>query len=568
MLGLAAWLAGCSRSPSATPVPPRPDVSRLPAGFARALADAEAKLGDSADGRRARLRLGQLYQANQYDAEARVCYLPLADDTACGAKASYYLGTLALAGDDLADGIRWLEAALRRDPSYVPARLRLADACYKAGCPADAAEAYAAVLREDQRNPYALLATAREKLRLGDNPGALAVLQRLTAADPDFGAGAALYAQLLDGAGDQAQAAAWRDRARAHKDPPAPDPWMDEVMTQCYDIQRLAMIFEDYAKANRVDESLRWLERLEAVDPQHWLVRQIRGLALADRGRLAEAAAEYEAAIAGGGDAGKLYAALVSTLTGLKRYADADAKAIAGLAAAPQSPALLVSVALLRQAEGDVAEAERRLQQARAIEPRNTSACRTLALIWWGRGEQARALPLFEIVMGTDPHDLATRGLVGEYLLQQDRPADAREPLEQAWTLDPKNENIADLLALACLRLGNQEARAGRSPAALAAYDRAIAVRPTRPEALTNKARLCVQLGQFAPAEQALRQLSLVQPENAAVWLALGDVQHAAGHDDDARANWSRVGELARGDAGQNLREAAAQRLRTLTTPR
>lgn len=567
LCGLFFTATGCDPKASAPTLPTRPDLRSFPVSLASAVTEAEAQVGVSAEGARARLQLGQIYQANGFPVEARHCYLPLVADSEEGAKACYYLGILALAADDLEEGRKWLAESLRLAPGHVPAQLRLADACYKSGLVDEAAALHAAVLRQESDNIYAHLATARERLRLGDVAGATRLLRDLTTAHPEFGAGCALFAQVLDRAGDRTGAAAMRERALTRKDPPAPDPWSDEMMKQCYDVQRLAMLFEDYAKAGRVDESLNWLQRLEAVDPNHWLVCQIRAFAFSAKGRLGDAVREYERALAAGGDARRLYPALVGTLTEMQRYAEAEAKAQAGMVAAPGTPALLVAVAQLRRAQGNSVEAERLLSEALAIEPRSASANRSLALIWWDRGEKQKALPLLRVVRETAPSDFVTRGMVGEYLLEQENPAEAVGLLQEAMALAPGNDGIADLLALALLRTGNLSARSGNFAEAVAAYDRAIVVRPGHREALTNKARLCLRLGQFAQAEDALQRLSVQQPDSPSVLMALGDAQHAGDHDERARASWTRALQLAQGAENHNLRNALSTRLQGAVSP-
>lgn len=556
---VGALMSSCARE--AAPLPPRPDLSAFPAGLAAAVTEVETAATARPAQPDARLRLGQLYQANGLAEEARVCYLPLAEHEVHGARASYYLGVLAFADDDLEQGREWLSECVRRAPNYLPAQVRLADATYKAGLVDEAAALYAEILRRDGGNVYAQLATARERLRQGDTVAAKEILTRLTREHPEFGAGSALYAQVLDRAGERAEAARLRARALAHKDPPPPDPWMDEVMQQSFDVQRLAMLFEDYAKAARIDESMVWLRRLEAVAPDHWLVCQIRALAHSRQGRFEDALAEYQRALAAGGDARRLYPALVATLTEMKRYAEAEESARAGLAAAPGSAAMLVAVARLRQARGDTGEAERRLAEALEIEPRNSHANRTLALIWWEQGQKQKALPLLRIVMETDPNDVAMRGMVGEYLLEQGDAQGALAPLEEALSLAPDNEGIADLLALASLRVGNVAARAGKLDEAIAAYDRAAAVRPTQPDALANKARVCLQSGQLGLAEDALRRLLALQPGSASVLVVLGDVQEASGNHDEARATWNKILTLPSAAANPALQAAVKDRL-------
>lgn len=557
-LGLAA--AGCSRAGRVAAPPPRPNLAAQPAALLSAIAAAETLVRDRPDPT-GLMQLGQLYHANGFTDAARSCYSPLSADSAAGAKASYYLADLAAAAGDLEQATQWLNETVRKTPDYLPAQLRLAETRYKSGDAAGAVVIYNTVLQREPANADALLALARERLRTGDAAGAATLLEKLTTTHPNFGAGCALFAQVLEQRGDRARAALMQEKARAHKDPPSPDPWMDEVMAQCFDVRQIAMRLEDGIKSGRVDESMTWLKRLETLAPQHWLVCEVRGLAFAQQGRLDEAVGEYERGISAGGDPRKLFPALVTALTELKRFPEAEARARTGLLAAPHTPALLVALAQLRQRAGETDDAVRLLDEALAVEPRHAEANRARALIWWSQGQPEKALPLLRIVMDAAPGDLATCGMLGQYFLEKGNLDEALPPLERARAIDPKNESIAELLALAHLRSGNRDARAGKFIEALAAYDRALALRPRLAEAYANKAQVCAQLGQFAAAAETLEKLTAVQPDHAQPWLALGDMQRAAGHEQAARASWSKALALLRSGDDPALRAALAQRL-------
>jgi tetratricopeptide (TPR) repeat protein len=172
----------------------------------------------------------------------------------------------------------------------------------------------------------------------------------------------------------------------------------------------------------------------------------------------------------------------------------------------------LVALAQLELRKGDRPAATRLLDDALAIEPRHTAANRARALMWWEQKQPEKAVPLLQVVLETAPSEIAAAGMLGQYFLDQGRPADACRPLEQAHTVDPKNENISELLGLAWLRVGNEHARARGFKPAITAYDRALAVRPNLAEAYVNKAQVCLHLGEAGGAENALRELARVQP--------------------------------------------------------
>lgn len=562
-LGLLAGLSGCRRSaPEA--LAPSQETAAAPAGYRAALAAAELAATRAPAGR---LDLGRLHHANRQFAAARAAYLPLVDDPGLGARACHYLADLAGTEADPGAELHWLRETLHRAPAYVPAALRLAEATAKSGAVAAAAAAFATVLRLDPGNRAARLAQARERLRVGDPAGATVLLEDLIAQHPDSSVAHALLAQLVAARGDEPRAAALRRQAQARKDLPPSDPWLDEVFDHCFDADQLTMRFEDAAKAGRPEETLRWVRRLETVAPRHWLVAQFRGLALEHGGDLAGAAREYQRGLEAGGAPEKLAPPLVHAWQALGRPAEAEAAARAALRAAPHTPALLLPLAELRARAGDFAEAERLLAEVLAFYPRHAAASRQLAPLWWERGDRARARPLLQDAVAADPLDAASRGLLGRLELEAGDAAAAVPPLAEALRLEPASAEISEWLSLAHLRLGNEAARAARWAEAQAAYDRAIAARPTGGEAYANRARLHVRVRAFAAAEESLRPLFAVAPDNPEGLLVLGDIQLATGRAAQARATWTRAAQALADPESPSLREALARRLTALRSP-
>ena len=158
------------------------------------------------------------------------------------------------------------------------------------------------------------------------------------------------------------------------------------------------------------------------------------------------------------------------------------------------------------------------------------------------------------------------RVLLAQYHLERNEPQAAEPPLREAIQLDPDNPEANDLLAMTHLRIGNQEARVGRMREALQNYDLAIAARPALAEAYANKIQVCLQLQDYALAEEAMLRLAALRPANAAIYVSLGDIQNSAGKGAAARASWRRAMELL-GDKDDELRQALLARLQANTTP-
>src|SRR5690606_35782061 len=97
--------------------------------------------------------------------------------------------------------------------------------------------------------------------------------------------------------------------------------------------------------------------------------------------------------------------------------------------------------------------------QALDLDPRHVGAHRVFARLRWEAGRKAEAVEHLETIRRADPTDVSCRGMLGEYLVENQQPADAIAPLNEALLLAPQSEPVRQLLALAHVRTGNQLAR-------------------------------------------------------------------------------------------------------------
>ncbi len=542
------------------PPPSRPDLSTFPAPLTTAIAESETAIRRNPHDATARLKLGQIYHANGFNAEARQCYEPIVAHRPLGAKACYYLANLAELDGDLARESRWLSAALEHDRTYVPAHLLLAATQEKSGHATAAVEQFQAALKLQPANAEALVGLARARLQSGQDLEAEALLQKAAATRAASTANA-LLAQLADRRGDTSAATAYRTKSRAHKDPARNDPWLEELVGVCFDVQRLSLRFEDEVKSGGEEAALATLRRLETIAPEHWLVSRVRALAASQAGRETEAVAHYERALAAGGDPATLYPALIASLVDVQRYAEANTRAQAALKLLPDSPALTVAVANLRLAERKPDEAVQLLRQALTHDRENVAANRALATILWQQGQREAAMEPLEFVRRVAPADVPVRGMLGQYYLEHDDAARAIAPLAEAAANEPSDKDINGLLALAYLRAANQNARAQLFAEAVANYDRAIATQHDLVEAHANKIQVCAYAGWRDRAQQAVAALLALEPRDPAIFLKLGDVERALGNSAEATRFWRRAADLLREQPNAAVRDALTSRL-------
>ena len=134
-------------------------------------------------------------------------------------------------------------------------------------------------------------------------------------------------------------------------------------------------------------------------------------------------------------------------------------------------------------------------------------------------------------------------------LCRQGRFAEAKALLEPLTRVARPDDRVPGLLGAICLQLGDAAAGAGQRAAAIAFYERAIAVRPDHFQAHYNRGVILYQSGQGAAAAASYERALALAPDLAAAHSALGVVQSEAGRHDDALRSHDHAVALAPNDA-------------------
>ncbi len=134
-------------------------------------------------------------------------------------------------------------------------------------------------------------------------------------------------------------------------------------------------------------------------------------------------------------------------------------------------------------------------------------------------------------------------------LCRQGRFAEAKALLEPLTRVARPDERVLALLGAICLQLGDSAAGAGRSAAAIAFYERSIAVRPDHFQAHYNKGVVLYQSGQGAAAAACYEKAIALAPGLAAAHSALGVVASETGAHDAALRSHERAIALAPQDS-------------------
>ena len=216
-----------------------------------------------------------------------------------------------------------------------------------------------------------------------------------------------------------------------------------------------------------------WTHTL-SVTERNYRAHHALGVALEDAGRDAEAAAQYESAVA----IRPTYAEALNNLAGIRAdqgdLAAASQHLTAALAVAPDHPESMATLAVVRARQGRVDEAVRLFQIARDHAPESTSIRNGLAfaLSQAGRFQEARAeLEAALRISPRDPDLLANLGLVLADLGDIDA---ASRTFQQALAIDSSHARTRYGLGLVLHETGRTE-EALRELAAAIRFDPALA---------------------------------------------------------------------------------------------
>jgi len=149
------------------------------------------------------------------------------------------------------------------------------------------------------------------------------------------------------------------------------------------------------------------------------------------------------------------------------------------------------------------------LERAFALDPEDHWINNLKGQLLMGEGRPGEALPYFRKALAKAPAEVDLVRNAGAALLALDRPAEAVEAASAG--LQASGEQAA----LYTLR-GNARAVLRDFPAALADYERALALDSDNPDYLANGAACCLELDMVLRAEELLDRLMEVAPSSAA----------------------------------------------------
>lgn len=166
---------------------------------------------------------------------------------------------------------------------------------------------------------------------------------------------------------------------------------------------------------------------------------------------------------------------------------------------------------------GDKAGAGEALEKATSANPSFAAAWHALGVLRRETGDIAGAVAALEKASQLDPSRGETWAYLGEMQLRSGHADEALKALQEAEKIDPKSELTMEALSMYYGTRGGDHARA------LTYAERAVAINPASPAALSSKGYTLLKLGRYAEAVPAFETAIRLQPDFANAWINLGE---------------------------------------------
>lgn len=419
------------------------------------LAEADAEARSLLHPVRGLITLSRLYHANgDYD-QAMQCYAVLRRLQPRNPRWPHFEASLLALYGRMDDAIPREAHAVELAPDYVPARLRLGDEYRKSGQWQEARATFNAVLARSKDNPYALLGIALCDVQDGAWNAASDSLRRAIDANPEFVGAMSLMVTVYEHFGDVEHADALRHAIGRKEFIDLEDPWLDELMDDCYDAYRISVVAAVRNFAGHHDVAQALLRRSIELDPQASSYHRQLGFLLFQARDLAEARNHFEAAVKLAPTDNDAWLLLYQVQQAMQDLTAASATLTQALANCPQSASLHLERAHLLRSQGRVEEEAYELHQAYQADMRDPQPLEELALLY----------------------------------LKQNRVADAMRELNEALLRQPEDPHALTMMTFCCIQAHDE---AG----ALRWWTDHVLRQPRTPESLKQSLRQAFQ-GKF-----------------------------------------------------------------------
>jgi len=547
-------------------VPEVPDLSRWPAGFARAVEETGAAIRDARDPVEPLAQLAGLYYANTYDAQATQVLDALRRLDPTNARWVYLLAALRLREGDRDAAEEALRQTSELDPSYLPAWFSLAEILAKRGAIDAARECYARAVEVAPQDVRAAYFQIGFEAIYGDAAQARRRLTELAQANPGIAELHALLAELNARAGDRAGEERERRLAStAGRELTHADPWVDEWTRYCFDVERLSVLAQEAARERQFDHAENLLKRAIEIDPSEPSSWQYLQLLYQQMGRPEDALRVLEQAAASSVDDPELRAEQANLLCTQGRADDALSLLQQSLQRWPDAAPLHASRGFVLGRSGKPQAAVFALREAVRLDPTLVDAQFYLAVSLREIDQVAASRAAVERALAMRPEYPDALAWLARIALETDDLATAEATLSQLMRVRPDAESDSLFASLQLLKGAHAE-QSGDAATAAELYRKGLEVAPEDGPLLRAAGILALRAQRHREAIDAFERYRRSDPGNPDAYLLLGNALQRAGRVDDARRTLQEGLRLSR-QAGREQQAArfrrALERLRT-----
>ncbi|MEO5329856.1 MAG: tetratricopeptide repeat protein [Magnetococcus sp. THC-1_WYH] len=191
----------------------------------------------------------------------------------------------------------------------------------------------------------------------------------------------------------------------------------------------------------------------------------------------------------------------------------------------PQSPEMLVRLAMACQADGNQGEAEACYERAIALRPDYFEALFHLGNLFMMLGRFAEAAQRYRRALQINPRSVEVLANLGSAYLKRGQWEDAHLSFLRALEIRPFEPGILTNLATVQHKMGHGDQ-------AMATYDCVLSLVPDFPDALLNRGHVAHEWNRLDEAEASYRRALVVRPDFPEAMTGLGIVAHKRGQFD------------------------------------
>ncbi len=448
--GVWWWQTATTRqSVVAASLPALPDLSVAPAMMREQIVAADARAKTRTRAQKGLAELAQLYHANGFLDEAMRCYSGLEQLEPTQARWAHLHATILAGYGEAEPALALWRRVVQLAPDYVPARLRMGDCLLKANRPDEAADVYAAVLKSNPTQAYAMFGLARVDFEAGHLEKARERLEVIVS-QTNYQLGYDLIVTVYERLGLEDRARAIRGVATAsgaYRDPA--DPWVDSMLELCFDPFRLSLNAGVVARLGDRAGAQRLLERGIELSPNDVALRFQLGTLAVDRGDSKLAADQLERCTILAPDFADSWAHLSGLQANMGDTAAAERTLATGLKNCPQSPGLhLMRARNLREA-GRTEEAINEFMISARLRPNDADAYIELGNTYIGLNRVDEGIAQLRAALEAEPGNPMALSVLAFHAITSEGEGEARRWMAKVENQPRVSKDMAEKLARA-----------------------------------------------------------------------------------------------------------------------